>query len=374
MEVQMQIPFNDLKRHFEATRELVAPAVERVLQSGWYVLGRAGARFEEDFASYCGAQACVGLASGTDALELALRAVGVTAGSRVATVANAGFYTSTALLRRSERRRVFVDVDRATHLIDLDALSKIVAEGVDAVVVTHLYGMLHDMDKLRRMVGPAPAYHRGLRAGAWRGSRARKGRHLRRCGRVQLLIRPRISAPWATAALWWRMTRRSPPKFGCCANTVGIPNTTSRCAAVATAASMKCRRPSCRRSFLISIAGTRDAARHRRALYQRRARIRCVKLPALCGEEAIAHLYVIVCEHRASLREHLAAAGVMTEIHYPVLDYRQAALAGARAWPHLPASEWLSDRILTLPCFPGLTDEEADFVIARINEWRPCIR
>jgi dTDP-4-amino-4,6-dideoxygalactose transaminase len=98
-----------------------------------------------------------------------------------------------------------------------------------------------------------------------------------------------------------------------------------------------------------------------------------VHSPAPCGAEAIAHLYVIVCEHRASLRDHLADAGVMTEIHYPVLDYRQAALADESAWPALPASEWLNDRILTLPCFPELTDEEVDFVIARINEWRPCI-
>jgi dTDP-4-amino-4,6-dideoxygalactose transaminase len=367
---QMQIPFNDLKRHFEATRDLVAPAVERVMESGWYIFGREGARFEEEFASYCGARACVGLANGTDALELALRAVGVTAGSRVATVANAGFYTSTALLTIGARP-VFVDVDRATHLMDLHALSKVVAEGVDAVVVTHLYGMLHDMDKLRRVVGPdLPVIEDCAQAhGAVRN--ARKAGSFGNASAFSFYPTKNLGAVGDGGALVTndpdiaakvRLLRQYGwnPKYHVTMRGGRNSRLDEMQAAVLSAKLPYLDRWNVRRR---EIAGR----------YTRGVHNPLVQTPALCGAEAIAHLYVIVCEHRASLRDHLAVAGVMTEIHYPVLDYRQAALAGASAWPALPASEWLNDRILTLPCFPELTDEEVDFVIARINEWRPCI-
>src|SRR5262249_2867416 len=146
----MRIPTNDLKRHIHCVRDLIAAATERVVDSGLYIFGEEGASFEREFAAYCGTRACVGVANGTDALEFALRGVGVAAGSRVATVANAGFYTSTALLAIGAAP-AFVDVDPDTHLMDLDALRSVLSERIDAVVVTHLYGLLHDMAELVRL-------------------------------------------------------------------------------------------------------------------------------------------------------------------------------------------------------------------------------
>lgn len=366
----MRIPFNDLKRHFEATRELVAPAVERVMQSGWYVLGREGASFEESFASYCGARACVGLASGTDALELALRAVGVAAGSRVATVANAGFYTSTALLAIGATP-VFVDVDRSTYLMDLHALSRTVAEGVDAVVVTHLYGRLCDMDGLRQVVGPRRlpiiedcaqahgAARGGRKAGAFGDAAAFSFYPTKNLGAVgdggalvtndpDIADKVRLLRQYG-----WN------PKY----------HVTMRGARNSRLDEMQAAVLLAKLPYLDHWNARRREIAER---YANGVRNPLVQTPALCGGEAVAHLYVIACESRDSLREHLAVADVMTEIHYPVLDCNQAALANTGEWPALPVSEWLSDRVLTLPCFPELTNEEVDFVIARINEWRPC--
>jgi dTDP-4-amino-4,6-dideoxygalactose transaminase len=87
-----------------------------VTASNWYILGQEGAAFEEEFALYVGAAQCVGVANRTDAIELALRALGVRAGSRVATAANAAFYTTTAPLAIGAEP-VYVDVDRSTHLM-----------------------------------------------------------------------------------------------------------------------------------------------------------------------------------------------------------------------------------------------------------------
>ena len=98
----------------------------------------------------------------------------------------------------------------------------------------------------------------------------------------------------------------------------------------------------------------------------RNARIR---VPAIRGGEYVAHLYVIVCEEREKLRAHLAGAGIMTDVHFPVPDHRQSVLGAKGAWPALPVSESLSQRVLTLPCYPELTNEEVDFVIGRVNDW-----
>ena len=189
----VRIPINDMKRHFAATRDVVAPAVERVLDSGWYIFGNEGDTFEKEFAAYCGAEICVGVGNGTDALELALRAIGVTQGSRVATAANAGFYTSTTLLAIGASP-VFVDVDRTTHLMDPKSLREVLSQGVEAVVVTHLYGLLSRYGRnLRALSSVWSSCDRGLRPSAWCGTGRKKSWQLRKGSCVQLLP---YQKPW----------------------------------------------------------------------------------------------------------------------------------------------------------------------------------
>ncbi|MBP8252855.1 MAG: DegT/DnrJ/EryC1/StrS family aminotransferase, partial [Herpetosiphon sp.] len=92
----MHIPFNNLKRHYETMADELDAASQRVLRSGWYILGPEVTAFEHDWAAFCGAKHCIGLATGTDALLIGLRALGVGAGDDVLTVANAGTYTTFA--------------------------------------------------------------------------------------------------------------------------------------------------------------------------------------------------------------------------------------------------------------------------------------
>ena len=91
------IALNDLSRQHQAGLAELREACERVLSSGWYVLGKECTRFEESFAAYCGVPHCVGVANGTDAIEIALRATGVQAGDSVVTTANAGMYATIAI-------------------------------------------------------------------------------------------------------------------------------------------------------------------------------------------------------------------------------------------------------------------------------------
>src|SRR5262245_34351001 len=109
------IPINDLARHAAALGPELRDAIERVINKNSYVLGAEVAAFEVEFAQFCGAVHCVAVANGTDALELAFRAVGIGPDSRVATVANAGCYSSTALALIGARP-VYVDVDDSDQL------------------------------------------------------------------------------------------------------------------------------------------------------------------------------------------------------------------------------------------------------------------
>src|SRR5690348_8895740 len=135
------IPFNDLTRHLAPLAAEVERAIHGVLASGWFILGPQVEAFEAEFAAYCGARHCVGTGNGTDAPELALRALELGPGDRVATVANAGGYGTTAILAAGAEP-LYVDVDPATMNMDPRALAASIYRGVRAVIVTHLYGRM----------------------------------------------------------------------------------------------------------------------------------------------------------------------------------------------------------------------------------------
>jgi dTDP-3-amino-2,3,6-trideoxy-4-keto-D-glucose/dTDP-3-amino-3,4,6-trideoxy-alpha-D-glucose/dTDP-2,6-dideoxy-D-kanosamine transaminase len=113
LEGNVVILLNDLSYRLSAYKERLAEAANRVMASGRLVLGEEVRSFESEFAKYLSVAECVGVANGTDALELALKAVGVTQGDKVATVANAGGYTSTAMMACGAMAH-FMDVDQAT--------------------------------------------------------------------------------------------------------------------------------------------------------------------------------------------------------------------------------------------------------------------
>src|SRR4051794_5490951 len=104
------VALNDLLRQATALQSELAASVNRVLTSGWYILGRECAAFEAEFAAYCVVSHCVSVANGTDALEIALRSLGIGPGDSVATVANAGGYSTTAI-RAVGAEPVYIDID-----------------------------------------------------------------------------------------------------------------------------------------------------------------------------------------------------------------------------------------------------------------------
>ncbi|MRR13653.1 DegT/DnrJ/EryC1/StrS family aminotransferase, partial [bacterium] len=143
----MRVPFNDPARQVRDLRHELGQALDSVVDSGWFIHGRSHQSFEAAFAEYCGVAACVGVANGTDALEIALRAVGCGPGTEVVTVANAGGYTTTACLAAGATP-VFADVDAETLEMSPRALEQVLSPSTKAVVITHLYGQMAEVEAL----------------------------------------------------------------------------------------------------------------------------------------------------------------------------------------------------------------------------------
>ncbi len=173
----MHIPLVDLKAQFRSVRGETLRAIEAVLDSMELFLGPQTRAFEQEFAAYCGAPHAIGVGNGTDALHLALRALGVGAGDEVVTVSHTFFATAEAI-ELVGARPVFVDVDPRTATMAVEQLERAITSATRAIVPVHLYGRVADMGPIMevarnhglRVVEDASQAHgaiyRGQRAGS----------------------------------------------------------------------------------------------------------------------------------------------------------------------------------------------------------------
>ena len=143
-----RVPFNDLARFTSTAKQRLVDVATRVIGSGHFLLGPETRGFESDWAARCDAAHCVAVANGTDALEIALRSVGCARGDEVIVAANAGMYACSACLAIGAVP-VFADVDPATLLLSVTSVTSVVAPRTRAVVATHLYGNVVDIEALR---------------------------------------------------------------------------------------------------------------------------------------------------------------------------------------------------------------------------------
>ncbi len=173
----MRVPFNDLSRQLRTLGPALSSAMDEVLASGWYVMGPQHDAFQSEFAAYCGVSHCLGVGNGTDALEIALRAVGCGPGDEVVTAANAGGYATTAA--RARRRDAGLRRRRpTTQLVTAETIEPLLSSKTKAIVVTHLFGKLAEMGAIVelaasrgvRVVEDCAQAHGAERAGRRAGS------------------------------------------------------------------------------------------------------------------------------------------------------------------------------------------------------------
>jgi aminotransferase EvaB len=364
-----QIALNDLARHASTQREALMHALARVVDRGWFVLGPELEAFECEFAAYCGAAHALGVANGTDAIELALRALAIGAGDHVVVAANAGMYATTAL-RAIGAVPEFADVDERHLVLSADTLEAVLTKATRAVIVTHLFGRMADMTRLRAVADRAGialiedcAQAHGARqgsrcAGAW-GDAASFSfyptKNLGALGDAGLVT-------CADAAVARRVRRLR--QYGWERKYVAVdgPARNSRLDEL-QAAVLRAKLPR-----LHAWNARRCEIARRYAAVEHGA----LRHPDVEGEDYVAHLYVVRSDARESLRQHLTAHGIASDIHYPLLDTQQPVLADSLATaPALPNSVAAGRQVLSLPCYPELTGAEVERVCAALATWTP---
>jgi dTDP-4-amino-4,6-dideoxygalactose transaminase len=348
---------NDIRRQNESIRTEIERAIARVLEAGWDILGPEVQHFETEFASYCGVADCVATGNGTDALELALRALGIAPRDSVATVANAGMYATTAILAVGANP-VYVDVDPATMLITADGLRA--AGKVNAAIVTHLYGQMADMPGLLACGIPivedcAQAHGAvldGRAAGTWGSAGCFSFYPTKNLG----ALGDGGAVVTNSSAIAGRL--RSLRQYGWTSKYVSdvAGGRNSRMDAI-QAAILRSKLPHLDRWN-----------KRRRAIARQYDSAFGFARPS--GPSFVAHLYVVRSRRREEIRTRLKARGIATEVHYPIPDHRQGSVTSAA---RLPVTDQLCSEVLTLPLFPEMTEAEVERVIESVLETRDAV-
>lgn len=339
-------------------------ALKRVVDSNWYVLGREVEAFETEFAHYQGVNSCVALANGTDALEIALRTLGIGHGKRVAVVANAGFYGSTAVLAVGAQP-VYVDVDAHTLTMALAELKQALALGVDAVIVTHLYGQMADIESISAVTASAnvPLIEDCAQSsGAVRNKRHAGSfsdiacysfyptKNLGAIGDGGAITMNSIEYDARARRLrqyGWSNKYKVVEQGGC----------NSRLDELQAAIL---------REKLPLLDGWNEQRRSIALRYTTAFSDLPVNVPVSVKEDYVAHLFVIRVADRTTFMAHMQSCGISTDIHYPIPDHFQPAYSHNNKLL-LPVTEKVCKEIVTLPCFPGLDDESVTRVVDAVR-------
>jgi len=367
----MPIPQNDPKAAYLAQREAIEAAVARVLESGWYILGEEVAGFEREFAAWLGLADAVGVANGTDALVLALRACGVGTGDTVATVSHTAVAT-VAAIEIVGARPLLLDIDARSCTMDAGALEAALASPpagpVRAIVPVHLYGHPADLSAIVPLAerhGAALIEDCAQAHGAtWEGRRVggfgdaacfsfypTKNLGALGDGGMVATRRPEIAERL-------RMLR----EYGWRARYVSdIAGMNSRLDELQAAIlRVKLTRLDADNARRRAIAAAYDAALAGTGLLAPTRDPRA---------EHVFHQYVVRAEARDALRDRLKEAGIGTNIHYPVPVHLQPAYAGRVALGPggLPETERAAREVLSLPMYPQLADAQVAEVAAAIR-------
>ena len=347
------ILFNDFKAHYAAVRELVEPAVQRVLESGWYILGKELQNFEGRFAEWLDVPHAVGVASGTEAIALALMAAEIGPGDEVITT-NLTAYPTIVGIQQAGATPVVVDIDPSSGLIAPAEIAKAIGPATKAIVPVHLYGQVCDMDAIMDF---------GLEV-------------IEDCAQ-------------STGATWNGQQSGSFGRFGCFSfypskNLGAFGDGGAVVAKTAEDAQRLCelrnygqtkryhheqvginsRLDEMQAAVLDAKLDLLHAANARRAELAAAYRERLHGVTLLAEQAGcVYHLFVIKVPERDAFVERMREAGVQTLIHYPVPIHRQAAFGG-RAVGDLANSAAFADSIVSLPLYPEMTLEQLDAVVA----------
>ena len=361
----MIVNFLDLKAAYLELQPEIDAAIKRVLDSGWYILGAEVEAFEQDYAAYCEAKHCVGVANGLDALHLALLALGVGAGDEVIVPSNTYIATWLAVSQCSATP-VPVEPDAGTYNIDPARLEAAITPRTKAILPVHLYGQPADMDPIL-----AIARKRGLKVledGAQAHGARYKGKHVGAHGDVvawsfypgknlgALGDGGAVTTNDSELADRIRVLRNYGSRVKYVNEVQGYNSRLDPIQAAVLRVKLKyldawnARRAALAQRYLIGLADNGLILPH---------------VPQWA--EPAWHLLVVRHPQRDALKQRLTEAGIGSLIHYPIPPHMQQAHAGLGFTDNaFPVASQMADEVLSLPIGPHLGSDKVQYVIAQV--------
>jgi dTDP-4-amino-4,6-dideoxygalactose transaminase len=361
------VPFVDFKAHVAALRPELDAAIARVLDSGWFVLGPEGEAFEKELARAFGAADAVGVANGTEAIQLALSALGIGKDDEVVTSPLTAAFTGLAILAAGARP-VFAEIDPATLNVSPESLARAVTPRTKALLPVHLYGHPVDLDpmlELSRERGipliedacqAHGALYNGRHVGALSGIGALSFYPTKNLGAFGDGGAVLVNDPQLAARLRRLRNGGQSDRYR-----HELPGINSRLDEMQAAI------------LRVKLGHLEEHIERRRAL----ARLYALALqgtPVRLPEEqtyarAVYHLFVVRHPRRDALQAALQERGVATLIHYPIPLHLQPAFAGLGGQRgDFPVTERACGEILSLPLYPELTEQQARAVCDALRD------
>lgn len=358
--------FSGQLEQYDAIQTEISAALERVLRSGWYILGREVEAFEREFAAYCGVKHAVGCASGTEAIALALMALGVGGGDRVVTVANTAVPTVSAI-SMTGAEPAFVDIDDY-FLMDTDRLESVITDRTKAIVPVHLYGQMANMEAILAVarkhnvpvVEDAAQAHgaalNGKRAGSWGALGCFSFYPTKNLGCYgdggavttdddRLYERLLMLRNYGQEKRYYHTIK-------------GINSRLDELQAAVL------------RVKLAHLDEWNEKRRQIAAWYDEELGDVCDCPRQKPNARHVYHLYVVRATDRDGLRAGLEKDGITTLMHYPVPVHLQKAYEGLGYAPgDLPVTEATAAKILSLPMHPAVTRGGVRYVGEKIRTY-----
>ncbi|HEY4743054.1 MAG TPA: DegT/DnrJ/EryC1/StrS family aminotransferase [Desulfuromonadaceae bacterium] len=364
------IPMNDFRSEPEELVQQELAAVERVLRSGWYVLGSEVQSFETSWAARCGVGAAVGVGNGMDAIEIGLRALGIGKGDQVITTPMTAFATTLAIMRAGAEP-VFADIDPDTALLDPASVERCITPRTRALLLVHLYGQVRAMERWALLCKQAGIHlledcaqsHAARWSGKVAGSFGAWGaysfyptKNLGAAGDGGALVTDAAELADKARVLrnYGQEQRYHHPETG-----------------------LNSRLDEVQAAILAVRLGWLDT------FTERRKEIAASYSSGICNplvqvmpaprerDSHVYHLYVIRCAERDRLAGYLRERGIASLIHYPIPVHRQQPCSGVITDPHgLPHAERHAATCLSIPCHPQMSHSDVTAVLQTINAFR----
>lgn len=369
MSKQMDIPFSTFDRMHSKIRKELDSAYENVVNSGWFIQGKECGDFEKEYASYFGTDYCIGVGNGLDAIFLSLKALGIKAGDEVI-VPSHTFIATALAVAYTGAVPVFCEVYEDTCLINPDLIENLINEKTRAIIVVHLYGQAVEMDKICKVAGKhhialiedcAQAHgaaYRGKKAGTFGDAAAFSfypGKNLGALGDAGAVITRHKDLGEKIRAL---------------------ANYGSKDKYVHRYAGNNSRLDELQAAFLrVKLRCLDQWNEERRKIaekYMKGIRNEKIILPVIRKEcLPVWHIFAIRCQERDRLQQCLQEKGIKTVIHYPTPMHLQGAFEnlGCKEGDY-PIAETIARTELSLPLYIGMTDEEIQYVISVLNEFK----